>query len=162
MFLSEKAESLLARYRKAAPSLNGDTAELLAEMASLLAEACVQIDMLALKADEVSEKVDQTTDHLEAVNSNLQTIRDRIVGEIRVDAPDYGEDEDAEEDCGCDDEDCDCHHHTHAHAASEEMVTLQCCFCEEIFLVDAETASAGTAVCPFCQRRVPVRDCLVE
>ena len=105
MFLSEKAESLLARYRKAAPSLNGDTAELLAEMASLLAEACVQIDMLALKADEVSEKVDQTTDHLEAVNSNLQTIRDRIVGEIRVDAPDYGEEEGADEDCGCDDED---------------------------------------------------------
>lgn len=158
MFLSEKAESMLSRYRKVAPSVDGEAAELLTEMAALLAEACVQIDMLALKADEVSEKVDQTTDHLEALNSNLQAIRDRIVGEIRVDAPDYGDEDD--EDCDCGDEHCNCHSSTQH--ASEEMVTLQCCFCEEIFLVDAETAASGDVSCPFCERHVPVRDCLVE
>lgn len=159
MFISQKTEKLVETARKLRPKLGEPEQKLFDELCAVMHELAAEVDTMALQMEELEDRLEQNTCNLESLNAHMQTVQDRIVGDIKVEMPDYGEPETEPEDgehdeCDCDDEDCHCH--------DDATVTLQCSFCEEIFMTDARTASTGSAVCPFCSRTVLVRDCLLD
>lgn len=161
MFNSGKAEELKSKYAQQLKS-GAQQDRIISELLDLVSELAAEVDMLRLKAEEADEKADAVTDNLEYINSNLQLIRDRIVGEIKVDTDEYTVHEADEHECGCG--------HSHEHEdeniyfdeeEQEEYITLQCCNCQELFFIDKKD-DKQIVECPFCRKHVRVGDCLID
>ena len=161
MFNSSKAQELKDKYAIQLHA-SGQSGQIISDLLDLVSELAAEIDMLRLKAEEADEKADAVTDNLEYINSNLQLIRDRIVGEIKVDVDEYTAH-------GAGDHKCDCGHDHENEDNSiyfdeeeqEQYITLQCCNCEELFFTEKGDDNR-IVECPFCHKYVRVSDCLID
>lgn len=109
-----------------------------------------EVDLLSAKVEELTERGENYNTYTEHLSATLQSLQDCIVGDIKVDTDSYTSEYDHDCDCG------------HVHGQNEsEYITLQCPFCEELFLADQNLLS-DTIECPLCRKNVSVHDCRID
>ena len=129
-----------------------------------------QVDVIGSRLDEIEEKTENFETYTEHLSASLQSLRDCIVGDVRIDTDAYTADYDGshggeECDCGCDDGEHSCGHSCgdcdHGHCdeddAYEDFITVQCPFCQELFFVE-RAEYEDNVECPLCGHSVAVLD----